>query len=189
MESNDEGTREDRDRVEAFGLGDGDTTGGLMPLVYDELRRIAKRLMSGEGDNHTLQPTALIHEAWMRLGDERIAEFSGRQHFVRVAARAMRFVLVDHARSRLSLKRGGDHKRLDLETDDLALDVTSNQLLELHDALEELGRTDAELAELVQLRVFGGMQHAEVADALGWSQRSTERRWRLARAWLAKRLD
>ena len=165
-------------------------SGELMPLVYDELRRIAGRLMRGQRANATLQPTELIHEAFLRLADDGAGEadargerWQGKVHFTRVAARAMRFVLVDHARTKLSERRGGARRRVTLDTQLADVADTSEELLFVHEGLERLGGVDAQLAQIVELRFFGGLTLHETAAALGVSRRTVDRGWRTARAW------
>ena len=155
-----------------------------MPLLYTELRRIAARLLADQGRGHTLQPTALVHEAWLRLADQTQTSAADRMRFLRLAARAMRFVLVDHARARCADKRGGG-RRVTLDLEQVAL-APGAGLLELDQALEQLTAVDPELARLVELRFFAGLSHAAVADTLGVSLRTVERQWRLARAFLIK---
>lgn len=157
-------------------------------LVYAELRRLARRAMSRQAPGHTLQTTALLHEAWLRL--EKVgARWESEEHFLAVAARAMRSVLVDHARRRSADKRGGGRQRVDL--DDLVdvLQQRSADLLALDEALAELARLDEELGRIVELRFFGGLKHPAIADLLGVSLRRVERGWSTARSWLYTRLS
>lgn len=172
-------------------LSDGDESAAaeLLPLVHDELHRLARHHMAGERAEHTLQPTALVHEAWMRLVGGQGTEWEGRQHFLRVASRAMRNVLVDHARARRAERRGGDRGR---EPFDAAVELYEEggvDLVALSDALEQLEGVDPELLRIVEMRFFGGLQNREVAEALGTSLRSVERGWATARAWLRGALD
>jgi len=171
-------------------LSAGDPAAGaeLLPLVYEELRRLAQVAMKNARGNHTLQPTALLNEAWIRLIDPRRADFEGRGHFMAVAARAMRSVLVDHARRRGAEKRGGDALRVELDLAVAGFDERSEGLLELDRALHELASFDAELARIVDMRFFGGMKNPAIAEALGLSLRSVERGWSSARAWLYRRV-
>ncbi|MBK8976141.1 MAG: RNA polymerase subunit sigma-70 [Planctomycetes bacterium] len=159
----------------------------LYAAVERELHAIAARLLRGERADHTLQPTALLHEAWLRLADRR-TPWLDRTQFVRAAAGTMRRVLVDHARARGREKRAGDAQRVTLAT--ALLDVRDGEadLLVVDDLLRRLGELDPELAQIVELRVFGGLAHAEIAAALGCSLRSVERGWRLARAFLCREL-
>lgn len=180
-------------RIEA---GDSVATAELLPLLYDELKRIARENMARERGGHTLQPTALVHEAWLRLlggagapGTER--GFQGREHFLKAAALVMRRVLVDHARARNSEKRaGGAHGRQIVELDEIVerFESDGTDLVDLDDALTELGRADEQLARIVELRTFAGLTMDEVAAALGVSKATAERRARVARMWLADAL-
>ncbi|MEM9799721.1 MAG: ECF-type sigma factor [Planctomycetota bacterium] len=171
--------------------GDGEAASQLLPLLYDELRRIARENMARERIGHTLQPTALVHEAWVRLlGAEGGAKgFEGREHFLRAAAQVMRRVLVDHARARNAEKRGGGPGNA-VELDDVVerFEAQGTDLVELDDALSELDRVDSELARIVELRTFGGLTMDDVARSLGVSKATAERRARVARMWLARAL-
>jgi RNA polymerase sigma factor (TIGR02999 family) len=161
----------------------------LLPIVYDQLRDIAARQMRGEAENITLQPTALVHEAYLKLVDQSRVDWKGRTHFVAVAAQAMRRILVDHARHRQALKRGGAFQRISLD-ERLAAEWQSDQdLLSLECALEKLSQLDQRQAQIVELRFFGGLQIDEVAEALGISKRSVEREWTMIRAWLRRELS
>jgi RNA polymerase sigma factor (TIGR02999 family) len=157
----------------------------LLPLVYKELRRLAAVQLANEPTGHTLNATALVHEAYLRLGSER--SFATRSHFFRAAAISMRRVLVDHARGKRADKRGGEWNRQDL--DDAALPAQDLDLLALDEALTALGAADPQAAELVQLRYFAGLSIPEAAEALGVSQRSADRIWSYARAWLFRRIS
>jgi len=168
--------------LQAWGQGDSDAGERLFPLVYAELRRQARRYMRGERADHTLQPTALAHEAYLRLaGRERV--WADRAHFFAVAARAMRQVLVDHARRRRAAKRDG----LQLEAPE---DVRNEpvDLLDLDAALAELAQLDPKQVEVVEMRFFAGLSVEETAEALGLSPRTVKREWSTARAWLKHRL-
>ena len=159
----------------------------LLPLVYDELRRLAARYMARARSDHTLQPTALIHEAYVKLiaGDQ---AFHGRAHFVGVAAHAMRQVLVDHARRRGADKRGGGRVQVTLDHADSAATVSCDRVLALHEALERLAEKHERLARVVELRYFGGMTIRETALVVGVSHTTVEEDWSLAKAWLAREL-
>ena len=161
----------------------------LLPLVYRELRRLAARKMSSEASGHTLQPTALVHEAWLRLAGTDDRKFEGRAHFFAAAAEAMRQILIDHARRKRSLKRGGGAPKLDLDQVDVATRADDETLLLINEALEKLAREDSRAAELVKLRFFVGMTHEETAQALGISDRSAKRYWTFARAWLYREIS
>ncbi len=172
-------------------LARGDEAAGmtLAPVVADELRAIAAGLLGRERANHTLQPTALVNEAWMRLfqGGE-AAEPEGRKHFFALAAKVMRQVLVDHARRRMRDKRGAGQAPLPLDEALAAVQVGGADMLDLDAALEELARLDERQARVVELRFFGGLEVDEVSAVLGVSVSTVERAWRVARAWLAQRL-
>lgn len=174
--------------LQALGAGDRKALDRLLPLVYDELREIAARHMSRERSNHTLQPTALVHEAYLRLCRRESPKWEGRAHFLGVAAQAIRRILVEHARARQREKRGGGWVRVTLSDgpagrQDLDLDV-----LALDQALERLGREDPDDQRLVELRFFGGLSLRETALVLGVTERTVQRRWNFARTWLYREL-
>ncbi|MCI0684004.1 MAG: ECF-type sigma factor [Gemmataceae bacterium] len=170
--------------------GDRHVAGQLLPLVYEELRRLAAQRMAQEAPGQTLQPTALVHEAYLRLvGDEDTRQWDSRGHFFAAAAEAMRRILIDKARSKATGKRGGQGKRLDLDQLALAASEPSAELLALDGALTELEQHDAVAAQLVKLRFFAGLTHQDAAEALGISRRAADRLWSLARAWLFQELD
>jgi RNA polymerase sigma factor (TIGR02999 family) len=171
------------------GRGDGRAADVLMPLVYDELRALAAHAMQREPVGHTLQPTAIANEAYMRLVDQQRIDWKGRAHFFAVAAEMVRRILVDHARQRRSLKRGGNARRepLGLEVEGpTEADVT---VLDLDEALRELAALDERQARVVELRYFGGLSVEETAHVLGVSPRTVKGDWAIARAWLRDRLD
>ncbi|RJP39914.1 MAG: sigma-70 family RNA polymerase sigma factor [Phycisphaerales bacterium] len=161
----------------------------LFQRIYDELRRLAGRQMRGQPGHHTLQTTALAHEAYLRLIDQSRVDVADRGRFLGIAARAMRSVLVDHARRRTAEKRGGRSRRLPLDEALDAFEARSADLAQLDDALGELAEINLRRAHVVELKFFGGMTHEEVAAFLGISLRTVEREWRLARAWLRRRLE
>ena len=161
----------------------------LLPLVYDELRRIAAYKMAQEAPGHTLQPTALVHEAWLRILGDGQAQFDGRGHFFAAAAEVMRRILVDAARRRHSLKRGGAAGREELQEWHLQLDVPPDHVLAIDEALGQLGAVNPTAAELVKLRYFVGMTMEEAAAALDLPARSAGRLWAYARAWLRRKLE
>ena len=167
-------------------LVDGDSAAAeqLVPVLYDQLRAIARRLLVDQS-NATLQPTELIHEAYVRLVDDdgRGEAYEGRRHFQRVAARAMRYVLVDRARARHAEKRGSGRRPATLDEALAGDPMDGEQVLMVHDALEVLGGFDAQLGQIVELPFFGGLTMDEVAAALDISRRTAQRGWRLARAW------
>lgn len=161
----------------------------LLPLVYPELRALAADHFRGQRPDHTLQPTALVHEVFIRLVGNTTIEWEGKSHFFAVAARAMRNVLADHARSRRTAKRGGDWERLTLsgvggEGQDREYDA-----LDIHEALEQLTEWNERLGKIVELRFFAGLNVEEAAHVLGVAERTVRREWRLARAWLLEHLD
>jgi RNA polymerase sigma factor (TIGR02999 family) len=157
----------------------------LLPLVYEELRRLAAARMAREESDHTLQATALVHEAYLRLvGDERPQHWSGRAHFFAAAAEAMRRILIERARQRASLKAGGDRRRVELDKVAAADQGNAVDLLDLDDALTRLERVEPRKAQLVKLRYFAGMDLADAADLLGISLPTAKRDWTYARAWL-----
>jgi RNA polymerase sigma factor (TIGR02999 family) len=161
----------------------------LMPLVYGELRRLAGRYLNREREGHTLETHDLIHEAFLRLVDQRQVDWQSRSHFFGIAAQMMRRILVDHARRRGSHRRGGDVRQLVLdEVPDLAVS-RDEDLVALDDALTELAKADESLARIVELRFFGGLDHEEIAVLLGVSNPTVRRRWRLAKAWLYRWLS
>ena len=161
----------------------------LLSVVYEELRRLAAHKMANELPGHTLQPTALVHEAWLRLAGDDDPKFEGRTHFFAAAAEAMRQILIDHARRKRSLKRGGGAQKLDLDQVDVAARADSETLLLIDEALEKLAREDSRAAELIKLRFFVGLTNEEAARALGISERSAKRYWTFARAWLYREIS
>ena len=174
--------------------GDADAAARLLPLVYDELRRLAARKLAREDPGHTLDATALVHEAYLRLigpdaegGQARL--WSGRRHFFAVAAEAMRRILIDEARRRRSMKRGGGAAAVPLDEVEVAARPPATDLLALNEALEKLAGEDPVAAELVKLRYFGGLTLPEVADVLTLSPRTADRLWAYARAWLRREIE
>ena len=160
----------------------------LLPLVYAELRRVAARQLRRERDGHSLQPTALVHEAYLRLVDQQKVDWRNRAHFFGVAAQVMRRILVDHARRRLASKRGDGVRHVSL---DQAMETPAScemSILDLDDALGRLGRLDAGLAQIVELRAFGGLTIEEAAHVLNVSPSTAKREWRTAKAWLTREL-
>ena len=161
----------------------------LVPLVYDELRAIAAQYMREERPDHTLQPTAVVHEAYLRLVDESRVNYQGRTHFRVVCAKVMRRVLIDYARSRNREKRGGGDKPLALDTMHVPLELGDVDAVEMHEALERLASLDPRQAQVVELRYFGGLSVDEVAETLHISKRSVEGDWTHAKAWLRAELS
>lgn len=170
-------------------MGRPDDAEELLGLLYDDLRDIARRALSRERANHTLQPTALVHEAWMRVDQGPSAPWESRAHFLGIAARVMRQVLVDHARRRGALKRGGHFEPVTLEGMPGEADTAPVDVLALDDALARLAAHDARKARVVELRLFAGMTMDEVAEALAVSKRTAEGDWAFARAWLCAQLE
>jgi RNA polymerase sigma factor (TIGR02999 family) len=161
-----------------------------MPLVYDELRRIAARYISRERPGQTLQATALVNEAYLRLAAERPREFANKTHFLAIAALSMRQILVQRARARKAIKRGGAPNRVTLDDRNLGGDAPPGiDVLALDEALSRLAILDAEQARIVELRYFGGLTVEETADVLGASPATVKRHWAMARAWLKQALD
>lgn len=160
----------------------------LLPLVYDELRRLATYRLAQEKPGQTLQATALVHEAWLRLGNHP-GHFHDSRHFFRTAAEAMRRILVENARRKRCPKHGGDLQRVDLAVVQLADPLRPEQLLALDEALAQLEQFDPPAAELVQLRFFAGLTQQQAADLLGLSKRTADRLWSFARAFLLKELQ
>jgi RNA polymerase sigma factor (TIGR02999 family) len=169
--------------------GDPRAASELLPLVYDELRKLAAARLADEMPGQTLQPTALVHEAYLRLvGDGQPRDWNGRGHFFAAAAEAMRRILVEAARRKSREKRGGNRSRLDLDAVAVAAPDTRHDLLALDDALTRLTAVDPEAAKLVELRHFAGLTVEEAAQALGISPRTADRVWAFARAWLHRQL-
>ena len=167
--------------------GDTAATENLLPLVYDELRRLARAHMAQERSDHTLQPTALVHEAYLRLVDDKYGRWDGRAHFFAAAAEAMRRILIEHARGKQALKRGGDWQRVEMDNDELPVTLACEnleELLALDEALKELARVDERKAGLVKLLYFAGLNLDEAAASQGISRTTAYRHWIFARAWL-----
>ena len=160
----------------------------LTPLIYDELRRIAHRYARREQNGHTLQTTALVAEAYLRLAGSEVPDWQNRSHFFAVSAQVMRHILIDHARRRRSLKHGGDAQQVSLSEADLMAEERAADLIALDEALEELATLDPRKVQVVELRYFGGLSLEETAEALAISLMTVRRDWRAAKAWLYKRL-
>ena len=183
-------TPEGADPEASLETGEGASPGRepLLAEVYEELRRLAKALLARERDGHTLQATALVHEAWLRIAREPGRQFYGPAHFFRIAARAMERVLVDSARRRKAARRGGAVAAEEWIEERIASPHPEAEILAVHEALGELERVDAEAAEVVRLRYFAGMSVPEMARALELAPRSVDRSWAFARAWLKRHL-
>ena len=169
--------------------GDDAALAELTPLVYDELRRLAHRQMGGERPDHTLQTTALVNEAYLRLADHSNPRWQNRAHFFAVAARAMRRILVSYARSQQTQKRGGGALKVDLDDTALVSPEESKEIVDLHEALEQLATLDSRKAQVVELKYFGGLNYEEMADVLKISPVTVRRDWRFAKAWLYTELQ
>lgn len=174
--------------LQAITDGDEHASDQLVPLVYDELRRIARAQMSREGPGQTLQPTALVHEAYIRLLGKENPIWENRSHFFAAAAEAMRRILIERARSRSRLKRGRNPHRVDLNPSMLSTEPDPDELLALDAALKRLEAKDVLMSRVVMLRYFGGLTGEEIAGMLGISARSVDRTWVAARAWLQREL-
>jgi RNA polymerase sigma factor (TIGR02999 family) len=158
----------------------------LLPLVYEELRKLAVVRMANEKAAQTLQPTALVHEAWLKIAGDGQEHFANRRHFFKAAATAMQQILIDNARRKQRLKHGANQIGEELHESRIAVAVPSEELLAVDEALAALAREDPEAAEVVQMRYFVGMTVPEIADALGLSARTVDRHWAFARAWLKR---
>ena len=176
--------------LSAIEAGDPTAATELLPLVYDELRKLAAARMATEPLDHTLQPTALVHEAYLRLvGNNAASQWNGRGHFFAAAAEAMRRILVEQARQKCSLKRGGDRERVELDRLETVALQRPDEVLALHEAMSKLALTEPQAAELVKLRYFVGFTVEEAAQTLGISPRSADFLWVYARTWLLKELQ
>jgi RNA polymerase sigma factor (TIGR02999 family) len=176
--------------LSAIDQGDPHAAEQLLPLVYDELRKLAAQKLAQEQPGQTLQATALVHEAFLRLVDvEKDQQWNSRGHFYAAAAEAMRRILVEQARRKQTGKRGGGRLRVDLPEDLAAPDPRSDNLLALDEALSKLEQHDPHAAQLVKLRYFAGLSHQDAADALGISRGAADRLWALGRAWLFRQLS
>jgi RNA polymerase sigma factor (TIGR02999 family) len=170
--------------IEAVERGEANPAEQLLPLVYEELRKLAASRMANEAAGNTLQPTALVHEAWLRLVGKDNQKFAGRAHFFAAAAEAMRRILIDRARSKSALRHGGGHVRVDIQQIDLASPDSEDQLLAVNEALDKLAAQDPIEAQLVKLRYFVGMTVEEAAGLLSISPRTARNYWAHARTWL-----
>jgi RNA polymerase sigma factor (TIGR02999 family) len=160
------------------------TTEQLLPLVYAELRRLAAHKLAGEKPNQTLQPTALVHEAWLKLGGENNLQWRNRNHFFAAAAEAMRRILTDNAKRKLRVRHGGGQQRVELDDCATAADSEADHILAVSEALEKFAQLDPQRAELVKLRYFVGLTFEQAAEVLGISEPTAKRYWAFARAWL-----
>jgi RNA polymerase sigma factor (TIGR02999 family) len=185
----DEGRNDVTALLHRAGEGSDTAAAQLLPLVYDELRALAAAHMAAERPDHTLQPTALVHEAYVRLVDQSRVQWQNRAHFFAIAAQAIRRVLVDHARAHNALKRGGDRARADISLDAQPAPDSDVDMVALDEALTALARKDERKAHVVELRFFAGLTAQETADHLDVSLSTVESDWRTARAWLRAMLD
>lgn len=174
--------------IDAIQQGDSKAADELLPLVYEELRKLAASKLANEAAGHTLQPTALVHEAWLRLVGNQNPKFAGRAHFFAAAAEAMRRILIDRARRKCAKRHGGGQLRLDIQEFDLASPDADDQLLDLNEALEKLATKDPIEAELVKLRYFAGLTTDEAAGLLDISPRTARNYWAHARTWLYREI-
>ena len=175
--------------LERLDQGDPHAANELLPLVYDELRKLAAQKMARETAGQTLQATALVHEAWLRLGGDDQPEWQNRAHFFSAAAEAMRRILIDNARRKKYVRHGGGAERVNLDSLELAASMDDEQLLALHEALDQLAAHDAQKAELVKLRFFAGLTNEQTAKLLGVSEPTVKRHWAYARAWLYRAMN
>ena len=172
-----------------YGRGDKETLDQLMPIVYDELRRQAARYLRREQAGHTLQTTALIHEAYVRLVDQRNMQWQNRAHFFGIAAQMMRRILVDHARSKKRVKRGGSEIRVSLDDVNVAARGQDLDVVALDEALDRLAQIDEQQSRVVELRFFSGLSVEETAEVMGISKSTVKRDWSMAKAWLHRELS
>lgn len=161
----------------------------LLPYVYEELKRQARYLMSRERSNHTLQPTALVHEAFMRLAKQSGVEWQNRGHFFGISSRLMRQILVDHARSHAAEKRGSNPIHYSLDDIDIPIEERADSIIAMNEALSRLEQIDEQQAKAVEMRFFGGLNNAEIAEALGISERTVLRELKVAKLWLFRELN
>jgi RNA polymerase sigma factor (TIGR02999 family) len=175
--------------LERLDRGDPRAAAELLPLVYEELRKLAARKMAREKPGQTLQATALVHEAWLRLGGEDQQHWQNRAHFFAAAAEAMRRILIDNARRKQSLRHGGALDHVSLDGLDLVTNMDDERLLALNEALDRFATVDARKAELVKLRFFAGLTNEEAAKVLGVSEPTVKRDWAYARAWLFREIN
>lgn len=173
----------------AMDAGDSQAADQLLPLVYEELRRLAAARMAQELPGQTLQATALVHEAWLRLVGGENVRFDGKGHFFAAAAEAMRRILIDRARQKCSLKRGARAERINLEDLEVAVEADDDTLLAVNEALEKLAKLDPDSAEFIKLRFFVGLTNDEAAQALGIPERTARRHWNFARTWLYREIQ
>jgi len=172
--------------LQVFGKDDGQASNELLPLVYKELRLLAGARMQRESAGHTLQPTALVHEAWLRMVGEANRTWKNRAQFLAAASECMRRILIESARRKASLKRGGRQPRLNIDDLELAAAAPDDKILLIDEAIERLQKADPEKARVVVMKFFGGMTNQEIAENMGLTERTIERHWAYSRAWLFK---
>lgn len=170
-------------------LGNGKTSEELLPLVYNELRQLAAARMAQQSAGRTLQATALVHEAWLKLFDGNVKVWENRTHFFRAAAQAMRQILMDRARQKMSLKRGARPIYVSIEDIDIADELPEERVLLIDEALQRLQKKDPELAQVVMLKFFAGLTNVEVAETTGVTERTIQNKWTFAKAWLIKNIE
>ena len=175
--------------LEAIERGEPKATEELLPLVYEELRKLASYKMAHEAAGHTLQPTALVHEVWLRLAGAENQRWQNRGHFFAAAAEAMRRILIERARRRQRIRHGGGQNRVDIDEVEIAASGSDERLLQIHEALDRLAVEDPVKAEVVKMRFFVGMADREVAEVLGLSERTVERHWAFAKLWLFRAIQ
>jgi RNA polymerase sigma factor (TIGR02999 family) len=175
--------------LQAIGRSEEGASEKLLPLVYSELRRLAGARMAHEMSGHTLQPTALVHEAWLRLVKDGDRTWQNRGHFFSAAAEAMRRILIERARHKSRIKHGGGQARLNIEDLELAETTPDNKILLVDEALAQLKAEDPELERIVVMKFFGGLSNEEVAESLGLAKRTLDRQWAYAKAWLFRRIS
>jgi RNA polymerase sigma factor (TIGR02999 family) len=175
--------------LKAISAGDREAVDELMPLVYEDFHRLAESFLRREREGHTLQPTALVNEAFLKLVDQKQVDWKGRTHFLAIGAQAMRRVLVDHARRRRRSKRGGEVQRIALEADLAVSPSREEDVLAVNEALDKLEELDPRQARIVEYRFFGGLNVEEVTEVLGVSKRTVEADWTMVRAWLRRELS
>jgi RNA polymerase sigma factor (TIGR02999 family) len=174
--------------LEAIGHGEKQSSDDLLPLVYDELRRLAAARMAQAASGQTLQPTALVHEAWLRLNKGGVQKWQNPAHFFNAAAEAMRHIVIENARRKSRLKRGGDQVRLDIEALEIAEVPLDDSVLMIDEALQRLEARSPERARVVTLKFFGGLTNQEAAETLGVTERTVERQWAFAKVWLCENM-
>ena len=175
--------------LEALAHGNPTAADALLPLVYQELRKLAAHKMAGQAPGHTLQPTALVHEAWLRLAGNQPGQFDGRAHFFAAAAEAMRHILIDSARRKRAVRHGGGQVRVNIEDVEITSVAEDDELLAVNDVLDKLAAEDPRKAELAKLRYFAGMTFEEAAEVLGISVATAKRDWAYARAFLYEEIQ